>query len=1270
MSVRPELAADQPHRNHGLFSDHYLNVTLPERPDWRALAEEARTAMEEVSRILAAYTPSTNEAQTERDLVRPVLETLGHDFEVQVALQTPDGTKVPDYVFYRNAAALAANKNRTLDEETLSGRSFAVGDAKYWERALDLPLKGKKTGDPFTNKNPSYQISFYIQHSGVEWGVLTNGRLWRLYNRDTAHKLDRFYEVDLQELVESGDERRFLYFYAFFRRASFDDGPLGVASILRASADYARGVGDSLKAQVYEALRHIAQGFLDYPDNRLDPEPESLHRIYDNSLILLYRLLFVLYAEARELLPVRGSEDYRESYSLHAIKHDVATGRRLLPTSATLWPRLTQLFQIINRGSPPLSVATFNGGLFDPARHPFLENYTVGDAHLQAAVDMLSRVKGEFVDYRDLAERHLGTIYEGLLEFHLEALDDGEAPEEAGPSWTVALLNDSGERKATGSYYTPDFVVKYIVEETVGPVLRAAIEDAENDEAKVEAVLALDVLDPAMGSGHFLVEATEYIARFLVELDVSPEEVPDTAEAEADAELAYWKRRVVQSCVYGVDMNPLAVDLAKLSLWLSTVARDRPLSFLDHHLRTGNSLVGARLSDLQFGKKRKTKKVKSADESQLSMLSDDAFRQSMSVAVGSMWVIEESPAASVEDVKQQEQLYERLRENLTRRYARLADLVTATRFGVEVDPTLWQPLADYATSKNVATLPQFQRWLDAAQEISTGQRFFHWELEFPEVFFDRHGKPLGDEAGFDAVVGNPPYVRQEALGPVKPYFKEAYAETYHGVADLYVYFYQQGLRQLRSGGRMSYIVTNKWLRAGYGEPLRGYFAKEDALVEIVDFGHAPIFPDADVFPCIVVLQKRGPETKDAEADSGANGEVRVAAVPREELGGRDLDRTVEAHAHTVPRGRFGKEAWSLESSAVDDLMAKIRRNGVPLAEFTGVHPLVGIKTGLNEAFLISTKTRNGLIQSHPALTEHIRPYLRGRDIKRWSPSWEELWIILLRSSSDFSWPWSDRPLGEAEKSFQQTFPSLHGHMQARKARLQKRSDQGRFWWELRSCAYYEAFDTANIFYQDLAFHSRFGIGKPKTIAEMTCFCLPTSDKWTLTVLNSPAMWAYMWRNVIHGKDEVLRLKSIYTEKLPIAPPTDEARAEAEEAVGRLVAFTRAEQESRRDALDWLRVEYGVEKPGQKLSDFATLSGDEFVEEVRKRRPKGSGRLSPAGLKELRAGYAELATPVREARAEAAKLEQRLSDLVNEAYDLTPEEVDLLWSTAPPRMPQF
>ena len=777
----------RPHRNHGLFSDHYLNVTLPERQDWRALESQAAGKMAEVVRVFDAFAPSQNEAQTEEDLVRPVLRILGHEgtFEVQPALLTPEGTKRPDYVLYGDAASRDANKDKPLTDDLLNGRAFAVGDAKFWERPLDVSLDGgARNRNAFSNKNPSYQISFYMRHAGTEWGILTNGRLWRLYHRDSAHKLDRFYEVDLPALLERSEAEAFLYFFAFFRREAFrGDDPLGVRALLAESADYARNVGDSLKGQVYEALRHLAQGFLDHPGNRLGTDPGTLREIYDNSLIVLYRLLFVLYAESRDLLPLRDSEDYRESYSLHAIKHDVedslVRGRPLLPTSATLWPRLAALFSIIAEGSPPLKVATFDGGLFDPERHPFLEENAVGDGHLQRAVDRLARVDGQFVDYRDLAERHLGTIYEGLLEYHLEAMPESEAGEDG---WTVNLLNHRGERRATGSYYTPDFVVKHIVEATVGPLLREAVGGAKTDEEKVRAVLAVNVLDPSMGSGHFLVEATEYVARFLVGLGVTPEGLD--AKADAETELAYWKRRVAQSCVYGVDANPLAVDLAKLSLWLATVARDRPLSFLDHHLRVGNSLVGARISELQFAAAKKRRAKKDEADGQLSMLEDDAFRRSVSNAVGSIWLIEDSPADTVEDVREQERLYTRLREDLTHRYVRLADLATATHFGVEVDRSLWRPLADYATKGALAAPPQFDAWLEAAGRMARERRFFHWELEFPDVFFDRQGRPLGDDGGFDAVVGNPPYVRQEALGDLKPYLAAAYPETYHGVADL------------------------------------------------------------------------------------------------------------------------------------------------------------------------------------------------------------------------------------------------------------------------------------------------------------------------------------------------------------------------------------------------------------------------------------------------------------------------------------------------------
>ena len=612
-------------------------------------------------------------------------------------------------------------------------------------------------------------------------------------------------------------------------------------------------------------------------------------------------------------------------------------------------------------------------------------------------------------------------------------------------------------------------------------------------------------------------------------------------------------------------------------------------------------------------------------------------------------------------MREQERLYTSLRENLTRRYTRLADLATATSFGVEVDPSLWKPLTDFATGRAPYAPPQFARWLQESETLAAEKRFFHWELEFPDVFFDRQGRPLGDDAGFDAVVGNPPYVRQESLGDLKPYLASAYPEVYHGVADLYVYFYEQGLRQLRRGGLMSYIVTNKWLRAGYGEPLRRFFASESVIEEIVDFGHAPIFEDADVFPCIVLLRK--PLREEPQTDQS----VRVVEFPREALN-TDIAAYFEANAHTVPRKRFGKNAWSLETSAVDDLMEKIRHKGVPLAEFAGVKPLYGIKTGLNEAFLIDTPTKDRLVREDPRSAEIIKPYLRGQDIKRWHPEWRGLWIIVLKSSGDHVWPWTGTK--DPEEGFQRTCPSLYAHMKLLEPSLRKRQDQGRYWWELRACAYYNAFEKPKIVHTDITWRPQFAHVEEPTYLLNTAYMWPTDDLWLVAVVNSPLLWAYMWRNATHGKDEALRIGYSFTEKLPIVPPTDETRDEAMEAVKRLISFARSGQEARRDTLDWLRVEFGVEKPGQKLQDFATLGTDAFVDEVLKRRPKGEGRLTPGALRDLKNGYAEMAEPVRQDRIEAAGLERRLSDLVNEAYGLTGEEVDLMWKTAPPRMPRF
>ena len=526
---------------------------------------------------------------------------------------------------------------------------------------------------------------------------------------------------------------------------------------------------------------------------------------------------------------------------------------------------------------------------------------------------------------------------------------------------------------------------------------------------------------------------------------------------------------------------------------------------------------------------------------------------------------------------------------------------------------------------------------------------FDWQAAFPEVFA---------QGGFDVVVGNPPYIRQELLTPYKPWLETHY-DAFHGMADIYVYFYELGVRLLKPGGLLSFIVTNKWMKAGYGEPLRRFFSEKAWVRSVVNFGHAKqIFVEADVFPGIVVIEK---------PTGSAPASVQVCAIPRDQLRIDDLSEQIVREGFPIARQSLSAEPWQIEPPGLLGLMAKIEARGEPLKDFIGKRPLFGVKTGFNDAYLIDSATRQSLIASDPACEAVIKPYLRGQDVKRWHPNWEGLWIILLKSSGNESWPWAGKSQTEAEAKFRDTFPSLFQRMKQFEDKLRARSDKGVFWWELRSCAYYGVFDHEKVMWQDIGYHSRFCLVRSGLISEATCFALDTTDRWLLAVLNSPLMWCWLWRNTIHGKDEALRLKSLYTELIPIARPEDARRSAAEKAVQQLIEITSRQQQTQRTLLDWLRMEYAIEKPSNKLLAATELDSDTWVAEVKRIRGKKLP-LTAAGVHALRDEYTRTIEPARALAAEILKLERALNALVNQAYGLTPAEIELMWKTAPPRMP--
>ena len=785
-------------KNQSLFSNYYLDSLIVEQSQWADTPdiESDYAAIKELFDAIAPNAVHLNEAQTEHEFIQPVLEQLGHIFEVQPSLQTSQGTKRPDYAFFASGDAHDAALN-DINTNPFFNTALAVGDAKKWSRNLDR--KTQDEGDPFNNQNPNYQIDFYLRGADKDWGILTNGRQWRLYHRQTSYRLDSFYEVDLAMLLsENGDLDSFRYFYNLFRREAFISDPSGTSFldlVLGESQQYTVGVSDDLKNRVYDALRLLIGGFLDFPRNGFDRTNPPLDAIQTNCLILLYRVLFILYAESRDLLPL-DNRNYAVQYSLDHLAMDshetLDSGVAFAPGANLYWTRLRQLFTLINDGWED-HIPQYNGGLFNPRQHPFLESYEIGDDTLAQVIELLTRTEqGERITYRDLDVRHLGDIYEGLLEYQPRIADqdlvivsnrgrETVAPSKSSPGQEVAyqegevhLLTDNNERKATGSYYTPDYIVRYIVENTLAPLCEGKT---------VDEILSLKILDPATGSGHFLVGVVDYLAE---ELITHPDAPYITETTDEDTELAYWRRRVVESCVYGVDLNPMAVELAKLSLWLHTVAKGEPLSFLDHHIRCGNSLIGAKIENLSnLPELRRSRRNTSQSQTEIPM--EFPFTDRVATAIGHYLLIEEMESRTADQIHAMERELD-IAQQMLRFHKGVANLWISVYFDNDVSRATYHQALNALRSGDTNALENLLSY-QRAQAIAAEKRFFHWEIEFPEVFRDRYGREK-DNPGFDAVIGNPPYVHVTRIESGFQAISCCDIQTYSNWFrfDLYVYF--------------------------------------------------------------------------------------------------------------------------------------------------------------------------------------------------------------------------------------------------------------------------------------------------------------------------------------------------------------------------------------------------------------------------------------------------------------------------------------------------
>jgi len=1153
--------SDNPYRNNNLFSNYYLEKYIPESTEWKK--KEHIAVFEQIKKIYtreSASIKTLNEKQLENHFFNEIFSILGFVYEVT---EPTHARNFPDYAFFfdRNGLDDAHKNKETIPFFT---NAVAIGEVKQWKVDLDKVSKNEYN----ISENPSLQIWTYLEDTEQKWGILTNGRIWRLYCKE--RRRDNYLEIDLLRLIESNDTDTFRFFYYFFRKDAFvksKEGQAFLDRVLNESKEYAEKIGDDLKDNVYWAMKRIAEGFINQKANRLDnPDAETLARVQNNTMILLYRFLFLLYAEGKGLLDLRDQR-YREYYSFHHIKHDIAetqdgpANQRFDTVKSSIQGDLKVLFKLVDQGSESFGIPkseyyipAYNGGLFDPEKHPDLEHWEIGDKYLADAIDLLSRSKlkddhRDFVDYSTLEIRNLGSIYEGLLEYKLKnaesdlVVDDDEwvtlevynTDRKQKKAFTdffesdrvstghLYLATDKGERKSSGSYYTPDYIVNYIVKTTIGPVVEQKWKAAqERDESYVDAILSINILDPAMGSGHFLVGAVDFLSQKLMEAMLKDSEagkIADTAPYTND-----WARRdVVSHCIYGVDLNELAVELAKVGLWLSTISKDKPLSFLDHRLKSGNSLIGARLTNLRYFP---GKEPKDTTQIELPTSISPRFIGHLLSKIAELDAIEDD---RLEDIKRKEKAFEEFKQLPEYQKAKgLANVYTATFFGNAITPTekkssealyqdlVWAIAGDEKEWQSKTWYPWFKHSSAIAQEKS----FFHWELEFPEIFFDA-GK-LRENPGWDAVIGNPPYVRQESLDTEFKNYTKQFFKSYSGGSDLYVYFIERSHKLLQSAGYFGVICSNKFMKANYGKNIREFIKNKTKVITIIDFGELPVFKEASTFPAIIITQN---ELVDDQ---------KFTYLAIKDLKFVSLDDELVAEGTLQDNKSLSGNNWNFSSSFDFIIFNKMKKVSDPLGKYVNEKIFYGLKTGLNEAFIIDELTKNKLISEDANSQNFIKQFINGDDVRKYQIFFKNQYLILFEKG------WTNKNSGSSEDKwqwFEKNFPAISRHLEPHRKEAETRTDHGDYWWELRACEYYSEFKQPKIIWPEIAKESRFTFDNEGYYLNKTCFFTPTKDLFLLGILNSKLLWFFL-KNICSvlgdpNKGGRLLQQTIYTEQLPI-----------------------------------------------------------------------------------------------------------------------------------------
>jgi type II restriction/modification system DNA methylase subunit YeeA len=712
-----------------------------------------------------------------------------------------------------------------------------------------------------------------------------------------------------------------------------------------------------------------------------------------------------------------------------------------------------------------------------------------------------------------------------------------------------------------GSFFTPGFITMYMCQETIRRAVLQKFEEAkgwkcetiadlqdkiEDKKEANELVNSLKICDPAVGSGHFLVSALNEIIAIKSELDILLDregkrlkyyhvtvENDELVITDEDGDLFEYhygnkeqqriqetlfheKQTIIENCLFGVDINPNSVKICRLRLWIELLKNSyykaknvlETLPNIDINIKCGNSLISRFDLDVDIRKALKKSKY-----------SIDAYR----VAVHTY-----RNASDKEEKRAMEKLIHTIKSDFRSEIStndpkvKQLNKLGAQLFEKYNNNQLFDVKLTAAQKRDRKALngkiEKLQTDIEDIKNNKIYENAFEWRFEFPEVLDDD-----GSYIGFDVVIGNPPYIRHEELSESKDYFRSRY-NTFQSTADIYVYFMELGLQCLKENGCITYIVPNKWMKASYGVEIRNQILTNQ-IREIIDFGDLPVFEEATTYPSILNIIKGNP----TETFTAAN--ISTLNYPN------GLQAHIEKNKIEVSINGLDSGSWTLTSTVTQNVIKKINKGSDSLGNFVKDKMFYGIKTGFNEAFIIDEKTKDMLIAEDQNAADIIKPFLGGKDIKKYQSPENNKWLITIENGYSKKLL-SDLKPTEMKIKMSEQYPSVFNWFKPFESKLKIRSDKGQYWWELRACAYMEDFEKNKLVWAETSSGCQFCMIPEGIYLNKTTFMIPSSDLALLAILNSKVVEFYLSAKVSKVRGGYFSMSKVYVENVPIKYPED------------------------------------------------------------------------------------------------------------------------------------